>query len=848
MICRSLASVLVTLSLAVPLHAEPPSPWEFLGYEAGARFTPHHRIVDYFEMLARESEMITVETRGETWEGRPLILAIIGSPENIARLDEIRIDLDRLSDPRRTSLEEAKEISKRTPAVVWLAYGVHGNESSSAEAAMATASWLLSDEAAPIREHALVLIDPLENPDGRERYVNWFHQKLGTEPNPSPDAVEHSEPWPGGRYNHYLLDMNRDWAWATQPETRARIEIFRTWHPQVVVDFHEMGYDDTYFFPPPASPVNYNVDPDVTEWLETFGRANAAVFSEKGWPFFVRESFDLFYPGYGDSWPSLRGAIGMTYEVAGHSRAGLLVERTDGTTWSLAERIEQHATASISTVRTTAENHEELLMHAWSSARRSMQNPRTFLLLPGATAFDDAIDLLQTQGIEVSFLREPVTQRAIRIGSGEQRQTTFPANTAVVSTAQPLGGFIKTVLEQSPALPPEFVDEQRERVDADEYAEFYDLTGWSVPIAFNIEAWESSAPIRPDSLSGERPRSTGSFSNGSYGWIIDGFDPAVYRTVAALLRAGVRFGVTPEAFRFEGRQFARGTLVILRFKNIENLEGILRGIAEEQHVSIVGVDEGWIGDFALGSGSIESFVDPRILLVGGSGTFSTSFGVLWHTLDVTVDIPHTVIDLDSLGRVELSHYRTIILPHGRGYGRVLQGDLKSRLAAWIRDGGTLIAIRGAADALRDEENGLTEVALRNQEEESEEMPEPGTRRYTEIEVPGAAFSTEVRRRDYLSFGIPEANPAVLIEGSTALELAPYGAANIVTIANTTPLIAGLAWPESIDSIAGSAWLTSERVGSGRIITFAGEPHYRLFWKGTLPFFLNAAIYTPSFID
>ncbi|MDX1582356.1 MAG: M14 family metallopeptidase, partial [Thermoanaerobaculia bacterium] len=822
-------------------------PSEFLGYEPGARFTPQYRIIDYFETLA-ESEMLELEAYGETWEGRPLTLAVIGSPENVERLDEIRSNLDRISDPRETTLEEAKGLARSTPAVIWLAFGIHGNEPSSSEAAMVTARWLLSDEAAAVRENVLVLIDPLQNPDGRARYVNWFHQKLGNEPNPSPEAIEHREPWPGGRYNHYLLDMNRDWAWATQPETLGRIEVFSSWHPQVVVDVHEMGYESTYFFPPTSPPMHERIDPDVREWLQIFGEANAEVFNEKQWPFFVRESFDLFYPGYGDSWPSLRGAIGMTYEVAGHSRAGLIVERDDGSTWSLAERIEQHSTAAITTVKTTSRNHEALLMHTWSSARRAMLNPSTFLILPEGIASREAVDLLIRQRIEVSFLDEPLTRSATRIGSNRDRrqQKSFPAGTAVISTDQPLGEFAKTLLEQSPLLPPDFVDEQRERFDADEDTHFDDLTGWSVPLSYNVETWELDGLIRKELLTDRRPPSEGSFTPSSYGWLIDGLDPAVYRSAAALEKAGVRFGLIPDAFRVDEREFARGSISILRFKNVDDLEHILSKIAKEQGVEIVGVDKGWIGDLTLGSNSIRSYVEPDILLVGGSGTSATSFGALWHTLDVTVDVPHTVIDLDSLPEIDLDRYRVIVLPHGYRYEEILDTGVESELGDWIRGGGTLVAIKGAADALRGEEQGLTEVQTRSVQEEDESPS--GSARYYEPSIPGAVFATEVRRRDHLSFGIHDSDPPVLLDGSTALELAPYAAANIVTISESDPLLAGLAWPESIEKIAGSAWLTSERVGRGRIITFADEPHYRLFWKGTLPFFLNAVMYTPSFLN
>jgi hypothetical protein len=844
---RSLTILLLLLTAPIA-SAEIADPWTWLDSEAGSRFTPHHRIIGYFEYLAENSARLSLHNYGETWEKRPLLLAVVGSPSNVARADEIRARLDRLSDPRRTSRDEARRIAQTTPAVVWLAYGVHGNESSSAEAAMVTAHWLVTEAPDEVLDNVVVLIDPLQNPDGRERYVNWFHQKLGQRPNPSLDAVEHREPWPGGRFNHYLVDMNRDWAWATQPETRGRIVVFRDWNPQVVVDLHEMWHDSTYFFPPVASPVNPNIDPGVVSWLETFGRENARVFSERGWPFFIGEYFDLFYPGYGDSWPSLRGAIGMTYEVAGHSRAGVLVDRRDGTTWSLAERIEQHHIAAQTTVLTAASNSSGLLMHTWSAASSAMQSPSTFFLIDGSPAFDEAIDLLVTQGVEVGYLASPVTTRATRIGRTVRQQKSFPAGTAVVSTAQPLGALARTLLEQNPALAPEFVEKQRERVDADEHAEFYDLTGWSIPLAFNVETWQIDGTPEQRAVETFRRRPAPEFHSASYGWIVDGMDPAVYRTAAALLRHGVRFGVTSTSATMDETEISRGSLVVLRFKNIEGLEPLLRSLAESEQVRFIPVHDGMAGDLSLGSGSIRTFIDPQILLVGGDGTSSTSFGSLWYTLDVEVELPHTVIDLDHLGRINLSRYRVIVLPDGYGYGEVLDETLRARLREWVSRGGTIVAVKRAAAALRAGEEKLSEIEPRAATPDDEAEVEPGQKRYTEHAIPGAAFATNVRRRDHLSFGIPASSPMVLLEGSVALELAPYAAANIVTIDGDTPLVAGLAWPESVEKIKGSPWLASERIGAGRVITFADEPHYRLFWKGTLPFFLNAVMHTPSFIN
>src|ERR1051325_1512678 len=337
----------VLLALALTAAAQP-TPQEFLGYPIGERFTSYDRILEYFHELAKASPLVTIQQIGETYEQRPLVLATITSAKNRAALDQIHRNLTALANGEG----DAAQLAQNTPAVVWLAFGIHGNESSSAEASMLVASELVKDPR--VLDDLIVIIDPLQNPDGRERYTSWFKRTVGAKPNPNPDAFEHQEPWPGGRYNHYLIDMNRDWTWMSQRETQARVAAYRQWNPQVFVDFHEMGYQSTYFFPPDAKPINAHLPKDVEEWLDVFGRANAAEFSKRGWPFFVAEQFDLFYPGYGDSWPSLHGAIGMTYEVAGHGRAGVAIERDDKTILRLADRVQRHFTTAMTTVRTAA--------------------------------------------------------------------------------------------------------------------------------------------------------------------------------------------------------------------------------------------------------------------------------------------------------------------------------------------------------------------------------------------------------------------------------------------------------------------------------------------------------------
>ena len=394
-----------------PAAVAVPSPAAVLGYPLGARFTHWDRIVEALAAIDGASDRVAMWEYGRTYEGRPLQLLAVSAPKNIARLEAIRKERLRLADPEALPADERERLVRELPVVVWLAYGVHGNESSSAEAAMATA-WVLASaggDVAALLEEAIVLIDPLCNPDGRERYVHSFEQRTGSRPNPDPAAAEHFEPWPGGRTNHYLLDLNRDWAWASQQETRHRIAAYRQWEPQVYVDFHEMGTESTYFFPPTAEPIHPRIDRQLVSWLDTFGRANAQAFESQGWIYYTGENFDLFYPGYGDSYPSLRGAVGMTYEMAGGGRAGAALALPDGSTLTLADRVARHLTTSLATVRTAAQNRRRLLEDYAAGRAAPRDEGRTFLWPADQQEAGALADLLVLHGVRVEQLAEDDT-------------------------------------------------------------------------------------------------------------------------------------------------------------------------------------------------------------------------------------------------------------------------------------------------------------------------------------------------------------------------------------------------------------------------------------------------------
>ena len=357
-------SLLFTFALLLaykPAGSQLVSPQEFLGYEVGTKFTPHWKIVDYFKHVASQApDKVLVKPYGFTNEGRPLMVAIVSSASNMSKLEQIRVNNLRLA-----SLGQDKAAAdENAPAIVWLSYNVHGNESSSSEVSLLTLFALADKSNLKTNDwlnNTIVIIDPCVNPDGRDRYVNWFNSVVGKNPDPKIHGREHKEPWPNGRTNHYNFDLNRDWAWQTQVESQQRIELYNQWMPQVHVDFHEQGYNEPYYFAPAAEPFHEVITPWQRGFQASIGKNHAKYFDEKGWLYFTREIFDLYYPSYGDTWPTYNGAIGMTYEQGGSGAGGLAVINDEGDTLTLRDRVQHHFTTSLSTIEISSLNSSKLV-------------------------------------------------------------------------------------------------------------------------------------------------------------------------------------------------------------------------------------------------------------------------------------------------------------------------------------------------------------------------------------------------------------------------------------------------------------------------------------------------------
>ena len=866
-----------------------PAPPEVLGYRLGERFTGWEEARGYLGAL-EASGRVEVWRYGQTYEGRPLVLAAVTSEANLGRLEEIRRDRARLAEPEGMGAAERERLERETPVVVWLGYGIHGNETSSMEAALGTAYVLAAagGEWEERLERVVVLIDPLENPDGRERYLAAYRQRRGGAPNPDPEAAEHREPWPGGRGNHYLFDLNRDWTWATQVETRHRLAELRRWEPQVFVDLHEMNPRSAYFFPPVAEPVLPAIDPSVVEWLDVFGRANAAAFDRAGWLWFKAESFDLYYPGYGDSYPSLRGAVGMTYEVGGGGRAGEALRLPDGSLLTLASRTARHLTASLATVAAAADRADELdrdfVAGRLAQARSA---PVTYLWPAGAAEAEPLARLLARHGVRVGRLATAERLAARRLdrrpaggpaAGGAAPRSAFAAGTWAATTAQPLGRLVHALMEPDVALPEAYIERQRERAERNLDDEFYDVTAWALPLAFNLEAWaHDGEPASFEAVDLEAGRESGADAGdpsaeapgdpgARLGWLVSWDGLAGYRAAARLLDGGVPLRVALTEVGLPGRGAGAGTLFAPRIGAPGDLDVRVAAAAAADGVEAAGVAGSYGEGVSLGSNRVVAVRPPRVALIGGGGVSSTAFGALWHLLDQRIGLPVTRLDLDRLGDADLAGFTAVVLPDG-DYREPLDGEAGDALAGWLRRGGVLVA---AGDALawlrareltavetwppfdRDETEGAgggpaaaaapSGATAAGTDPEAPPGPDAVARRL--LATPGAVLATRLTPGHPLAAGVPSP-PPVLFEGDRVWLPTGDPQIDVLTADAAAPVAAGFAWPEARERLAGALLVTSEQVGDGRLVLFAQDPAFRGFWRATMPLLLNAVLYAPS---
>ena len=810
------------------------TPDEFLGYPIGEKFTYHHRVLDYFRYVAANSPNVKLEEYGSSYEDRPLTVAYIGTEDKLSRLEELsRQNLQRAGVAEGNAPEEG-------PAIVWLSYNVHGNEAVSTEAAMKVLYTLASGEKEEVTEwlqNTLVIIDPVLNPDGRERYVNWYNQVGNRIANPNSDALEHHEPWPGGRPNHYLFDLNRDWAWQTQKESKLRMALYNQWLPHIHADFHEQGIESPYYFAPAAEPFHDYITDWQREFQTTIGLNTTKYFDEEGWLYFTREVFDLFYPSYGDTYPTFNGAIGMTIEQGGSGRAGLAVETAEGDTLTLKERIRHHYITSLSTIEATSENAEEVVENFEEFFEGTSENPpgiyKTYLVSQQndqdkLTALKDLLDLHQ---IEYAQAAKKETYKGWSYQGTEIINFRANPGDILIPASQAKGLLLQVLFEPDSKLSDSVT---------------YDITAWAVPYMLDLQAYATTKEIEgttvPDSpdyelnLSIEKP----------YAYLLEWNSLEDVKFLSQLLKAGVKVRFAEEPFVTGNKEYGRGSLIITRRGN-ENLgerfDYIIREAAREWERPIGATGTGFVAEGKdFGSGSVHYLKAPQVAVLSGDGVSSLAFGEVWHYFEEQIGYPLTVIGTDNAAEIDWNRYDVLIVPNGY-YSEVLDKEMLDKVNHWVREGGRLILMQNAIGAVAGNKGFGIEEKEGKQDEQLEEpedrLQEYGNRERRAISSynPGSIYRVTLDPSHPLAFGYEEDYFSLKTDADAFQYLADGW--NVGTIRSKEDLVSGFVGYKAQEAIVETLVFGVEEKGKGEIIYMTDNPLFRAFWQGGKLLFSNA---------
>ena len=822
-----------------------------LAYGPGERLSTPEQVAGALRSIAvAHPATCSLETYGQSVEGRLLHLLTIASPANQARLNEIR-------QANRAMVGKQSEPPADLPATVWIIANVHGDEHSTAEGAIALAAYL-ADGTDPLLANAVVCIDPCQNPDGRARSVNSYYSLFGLKPRRDANAAEHWDTWEGGRGNHYLFDMNRDWFPMTQPESRARVASFLSWRPQVVADLHEMWWDTSYFFPPPARPMNPNLGSHILRWWEDLGREIGKTFDANGWDYWTGEIFDAFFPGYGEAFPSIHGAIGMTFEQA--SAAGLEVERKDGTLLTFEEAVRHHFAAALTVCRVASERRADLMkdtVNYFASAAKSVPSSgiRAYVFPDSGvgTPAERLAALLSAQGVVVERLKKDTLVPARPYEGGEEAMTDFATGSILVRLHQPEGRAARALLERETEIAPGFLAEQIRRLGERMPAEIYDHTAWSLPLALGVRAFslsETQFPVEPwrsEPLKANR-------SQPRYGYLMRSESLAAVSAVCGLLNDGVRVHVARKGFSSGGNYYRRGTFIVKQADQALPWKEVCAkvvAVATEHETALAGVDTAWTEEGVnLGSDHVALVKPPRVAVLYAEPASTLSYGWMAHLFEQRLELPFTPIRVARLKEADLRKYDVIVLPDGKkeGYASHLDEDLWRSLREWVRQGGTLIALGGAVACIAGKGKDWTTCRvvtdLRDSgpetKAEKEDIVPP---EYRPERVPGAALRVNLDRHHWATLGFGDQSHVLY---ATDVVLTPsVEGRNVAVFPDEERLVlAGFVWEKMRTALAGKAYLVDETQGRGHVLLFAGDPNQRGYWDVTSRLFANAVLLGP----
>ncbi len=813
------------------------SPSEFLGYELGDQFTRHHRVVEYFNYIDEQSAVVKVQQYGETYERRPLIYAIVASAENFQNLEQIRLD-----NLKRAGAMEGTPSTK--VAIVWLSYNVHGNEANSTETSMKTLYELVNPDNAKTKDwlkNTVVILDPCINPDGRDRFANFFNQYGNNPANPDPQAREHREIWPGGRANHYLFDLNRDWAWETQKESQARLKIYNQWLPHVHVDFHEQGYNTPYYFAPAAEPYHEVISNWQREFQNIIGRNNAKYFDEQGWLYFTKERFDLYYPSYGDTYPTYSGAIGMTFEQGGIG-SGLHITTAEGDPMTLKDRIAHHFTTGMSTIEASSINSTKLVDEFEKFNKETINNPsypyKTYVIRAdnNADKLAKITGWLDTHSIQYGHAGASRLAKGFDYQTQTQNSLTLSTEDIIINTHQPKGRFITTVFEPSSKLTDSAT---------------YDITAWNLIYAYDLKAFALSEKVSIAKVYQPKTTQQQPIVAKPYAYIFSYKNLKDVEFLGALIKKDikVRFAVKP--FTLGGQTFDPGTLIVTRRNNETqaDFDAVVKATATAFTRTIYTTTTGFADKGAdFGSGDVSFIKTPKIALLGGDQTSSLSHGSLWHFFEQQIHFPVSVIGTDYFKNIDLWKYTVLIVPDGNY--RILDEGMLDMIQRWVNDGGKLIVLAGGLNSVADKKGfALKEYATEDKKKDSEKKDKEakekeGLLKYGEAErkelsnnIYGAIYKVTLDKSHPLAFGLGESYYS-LKTNELRYDFLETGW-NVGVIKGKAKPLMGFAGYKINKKLDNTLSFGVEDKGKGQVIYFTDDPLFRSFWENGKMLFSNA---------
>ena len=804
------------------------SPDEFLGYELGTQFTFQQRAVDYFKYIADVSPMAKWVRYGTTYEGRTMGVCFISTEENLRNLEEFR-----KNNLIKTGLMKGEFTGKQIP-FIWLSYNVHGNEAVGMEAALKTLYILVTGSYEGVNDWlktCIIVIDPCQNPEGHDLYTNRYRSSQSSVINANRDSWEHNQGWPGARSNHYMFDLNRDWAWQTQIETQQRLALYNQYMPQVHADFHEMGAESTFFFAPAAEPWHEIFTPWQHEFHKLMGNGNAKLFDKKYKLYFTKENFDLFYPSFGDTWPLLNGAMGFTYEQGGGGVSGLAYKLETGDTLTLRDRIDGHFTASMATIKVSYENREKLISEFNKFFEDGEKNPVSSyksIIIKGSNEKSNLkclFQLLDRNQIRYSYAGNIGKKlKGFDYLNNKENDMTIEKGDFLVTAYQPQSHLVKVLFEPDSKA-------------TDSLS--YDITAWAVPYSLNIKAFAVNEQIKPDDrkVVFEIIRNELK-TNNPYAYVVDfqGFDELKFMADLYKKELKIRYSLKP--FTIDSTKFSRGSIIIARGDNKHlgtKFDQLVTDAANNSQIKLYPTTTGLVEsgkDF--GSGYSPLMKRPEIAILCGEGTSSGSVGELWYFFERELEYPLTLINTDYAANVDFTKYDVLFLTSG-SYPK-----LKDTIIDFVKKGGRLIALESAGSLF----SGVKTTALakaietRTAEQKIAEKKEKSddTTLLRKFENERRYTLSERSASSIYKVKLDETNPYVFGLGTNWFVMKrsagyPFLSAgyNIGYILEKEP-VSGFAGFKYKEKIKNTIVIGSEKIGSGEVIYITDDPYFRAFWK------------------